>query len=60
VATDFSRWVSDTLADRELGARVARIERELALRRAADVEWARRRMADAVEDRYLDSEPGSG
>ena len=50
---DFSRWVNGTLADHELGAELAAIERDLSLRRAGDLEDARRRSLDAIERRYF-------
>ena len=50
---DFSRWVIGTLADHELGAGLATIERDLSLRRAAELERARWRIVDVIERRYL-------
>ena len=55
---DMSRWVTETLADVELGGRLARIEQSLAEERARSIERARRDMSRAVTDRYLhDSVP---
>ena len=51
---DFSRWLDDTIADRELAAQVAVWEDELLAHRAADLERIRRQLVDAVEQRYLD------
>jgi hypothetical protein len=45
--------VQDTLADHELGADLAAIERDLKVRRAGELESARRRSIDAIERRYL-------
>jgi hydroxymethylpyrimidine pyrophosphatase-like HAD family hydrolase len=52
---DFSRWLDDTIADRDLAAQVAAWEDELAAHRAADLEHIRHRLIRAVEDRYLDA-----
>jgi hypothetical protein len=43
--------VRDTLADHELGADLAAIERDLKLRRAGELESARRRSIDVIDDR---------
>ena len=53
VRGDFSRWVQGALADRGLGAELAAIERDLKLRRAGELESARRRIIEAIERRYL-------
>jgi len=50
---DFSRWVLGTLADCDLGADLAAIERDLRLHRASELEHARRRTIDSIERRYL-------
>jgi hydroxymethylpyrimidine pyrophosphatase-like HAD family hydrolase len=50
---DFSRWITDVLADYALGAELASIERDVAARRAASLERARRAVCDAIERRYL-------
>ncbi len=50
---DFSRWVHGTLADHELGAGLATIERDLNMRRASELEHARAHIVDAIERRYL-------
>ncbi|MEZ5194078.1 MAG: hypothetical protein R2734_17380 [Nocardioides sp.] len=50
---DFSRWVTEGLADRVLGSEFGRIEVDLLSRRAASVERARRQLYDALERRYL-------
>jgi hypothetical protein len=55
---DFSRWVVGTLQDRELGAALAAIERDLLTRRARDVEIARDRLLTEIADRYGDRTPG--
>lgn len=52
---DFSRWLDDTIADKELAAQVAVWEDELPAHRAADLERIRRELVHAVEQRYLDS-----
>lgn len=49
---DFSRWVAGTLADHRLGRDLAAIERELALRQAAELERARQRVLQAISHRY--------
>lgn len=49
---DFSRWVIGTLRDRELGAALGAVERELLARRAQDVERARERILTEIADRY--------
>ena len=51
---DFSRWLIGTLQDRELGAAVGAVERELLTRRAQDVERARARVLAEIGDRYND------
>jgi len=50
---DFSRWLIGTIRDRELGATVGAIERNLLARRATDVLRARERLLDEIESRYL-------
>lgn len=52
---DFSRWLIGTLQDRDLGAAVAAVERELLARRAQDVERARERVLAEIEGRYGDA-----
>lgn len=49
---DFSRWVVGSLQDRELGAALAVVERDLLARRARDVQRARERVLAEVADRY--------
>ena len=51
---DFSRWLDDTIADKELAAQVAVWEDELLAHRAADLERIRRQLVQAVEQRYLE------
>jgi hypothetical protein len=51
---DFSRWVSGTLTDRDLGAELADIERDHANRHAASLERARQQVCDVIRRRYLD------
>lgn len=51
---DMSRWLCGTIADEQLGARVAALEEELAARRAADIERVREQLVRAVADRYLE------
>ena len=50
---DFSRWVMHTVADPDLGAGLATIERDVSLQRAAELEQARREIVEAIEYRYL-------
>jgi hydroxymethylpyrimidine pyrophosphatase-like HAD family hydrolase len=52
---DFSRWLGDTIADKDLAAQVAAWEDELAARRAADLLRARRQLIRAIDERYLNS-----
>ncbi len=52
---DFSRWVVGTLQDRELGAAVAAVERDLLARRSHDVERARDRILAEIAERYDDA-----
>ena len=52
---DFSRWLDDTIADRDLAAQVAAWEDKLLAHRAADLEYIRHQLIRAVEDRYLDA-----
>ena len=54
---DFSRWITDVLTDYALGAELASIERDVAARRAASLERARRAACNAIERRYLDPLP---
>ncbi len=49
---DLSRWLETTVADKELAARVAAFERDLAARRTAELERIRKQIAVAVADRY--------
>lgn len=49
---DFSRWIMGTLADHQLGRDLAAIERDLALRQAAELERARQRVLHAISRRY--------
>lgn len=55
---DFSRWITETLTDQELGTLLADVEREIRLRRAADLEHARDRIISLIETRYLTDGPG--
>jgi hypothetical protein len=50
---DFSRWFTGTLQDGELGRMSAIVEHELLSGRAQEIEQARRRLLDDIEDRYL-------
>jgi len=50
---DFSRWITGTIQDRQLGAVAGAIERDLLAHRAADVVHARQRLLDELESRYL-------
>jgi hypothetical protein len=50
---DFSRWVSGTIQDRELGAVLATVENDLMARQSADAEHARQRILAEIGDRYL-------
>jgi hydroxymethylpyrimidine pyrophosphatase-like HAD family hydrolase len=52
---DFSRWLDDSIADKELAAQVAACEDELLAHRAVDLERIRRQIVQAVEQRYLGS-----
>jgi hydroxymethylpyrimidine pyrophosphatase-like HAD family hydrolase len=54
---DFSRWITDTLGDHQLGLLLAGVERELRQRRAADLEHARERIVGLADTRYLDRPP---
>jgi len=49
---DFSRWVTGTLADRNLGRQVAAIERDLTQHQAAALERARRQITHVIDSRY--------
>jgi phosphoglycolate phosphatase (TIGR01487 family) len=49
---DFSRWLDNTIADKELAMRAAAWEDALQANRAADLERTRRELAKAVEERY--------
>src|SRR4029453_7054466 len=51
---DFSRWVSGTLAAYSLARELSDIEHDVAKRRAASLEQARRQVTDAIRHRYLD------
>lgn len=51
--SDLSRWVTDVLADAELGTELARIELSVAEDRLRSVERARQKMIRAVTERYL-------
>ena len=51
---DFSRWLDDIIADKELAMQVAVWEDELLAHRAADLERIRRELVQAVEQRYLE------
>jgi soluble P-type ATPase len=50
---DFSRWLADTIADRDFAKHVAAWEDEVLARRAADLERIRHQLIRAVEERYL-------
>jgi len=50
---DFSRWLNNTIADKELAAQVAVWEDQLLAHRAADLERIRHQLVRAVEERYL-------
>jgi hypothetical protein len=50
---DISRWLEDTIADKNLAARVAVWEDELLAHRAADVERIRYNLIRSVEERYV-------
>ncbi|HYB39002.1 MAG TPA: hypothetical protein VEF72_26915 [Mycobacterium sp.] len=52
---DFSRWLDDTIADKELASKVAVWEDELLAHRAAELERIHRQLIQAVEQRYLGS-----
>lgn len=49
---DFSRWVTGTLADHNLGRQVAAIERDLSQHHAAALERARHQIIHAIDSRY--------
>jgi len=51
---DFSRWVGGTLADYSLATELSDVEHDVANRRAASLEQARRQVSDAIRHRYLD------
>ena len=51
---EFSRWLDDIIADKELAMQVAVWEDELLAHRAADLERIRRELVQAVEQRYLE------
>lgn len=51
---DLSRWVTEILADAELGTQLARIELAVAEDRVRSLERARQKMLRAVADRYLE------
>jgi len=48
---DFSRWITGTLDEHGLGRRLAAIERDLSHHHAAELERARLRIIDAIDDR---------
>jgi hydroxymethylpyrimidine pyrophosphatase-like HAD family hydrolase/ribosomal protein L39E len=50
---DFSRWLNNTIADKELAAQVAVWEDQLLAHRAADLERIRHQLVRAVGERYL-------
>ena len=50
---DFSRWLNNTIADKELAAQVAAWEDQLLAHRAADLERIRHQLVRAVQERYL-------
>lgn len=50
---DFSRWLDNTIADKDLAAQVAGWEDELLAHRAADLERIRHELIRAVDERYL-------
>jgi hypothetical protein len=52
---DFSRWLRDIIADKDLAAMVAGWEDELLAHRAADLERIHRQLRQAVDGRYLGS-----
>ncbi len=52
---DFSRWVTETLADHNLGRQLAAIERDLTQHHASALEQARHQITHAIDGRY----PGS-
>ena len=52
---DFSRWITQTLADHNLGKQLAAIERDLSQHHAAALERARHQIMHAIDSRY----PGS-
>ena len=52
---DFSRWVTGTLTDHNLGKQLAAIERDLSQHHAAALERARHEIMHAIDSRY----PGS-
>ncbi len=54
---DLSRWLGDTIADRDLATCVAALEGDLAARRAADIERVRQQIVAAVGSRYLEELP---
>src|SRR5512146_3003505 len=49
---DFSRWVTGTLTDHNLGRQVAAIERALTQHQAAALERARHQLTHAIDSRY--------
>ncbi|HET8560762.1 MAG TPA: HAD-IIB family hydrolase [Marmoricola sp.] len=49
---DFSRWVTGTLSDQQLGAELAAVERDHGARHAASLEVARQQVSDAIQARY--------
>jgi hydroxymethylpyrimidine pyrophosphatase-like HAD family hydrolase len=57
---DFSRWIVGSFQDRELAATVGAIERDLLIRRAADIEHARERLLQEIHARYADDIASEG
>jgi hydroxymethylpyrimidine pyrophosphatase-like HAD family hydrolase len=49
---DFSRWITVTLADRNLGSQFAAIERDVSQHHAAALERARHQIMHAIDSRY--------
>ena len=50
---DFSRWITGTIQDPQLGAIASAIERDVLNHRAAGILRARQRLLDEIESRYL-------
>jgi hypothetical protein len=51
---DLSRWVTEILADAELGTQLARIELAVSEDHVRSLERARQKMLRAITERYLD------